>query len=182
MGVLYSTVNTELTVQLLLSPDARKHMSRLEACIHLVVWFPDSSYWAGWERGEEGRLTRPNAVPRNFDSYEATNTYKFIFKTWSHFSTRHIHTKFCHDSHLLDIRVFLHQHWRQECSRGSVFASSYSFSLLSHPAHWEGFGNPDSQPLWLGTSWTLSLLSARLYSTPTCTSFSGSPVTGFTIS
>ena len=29
-------------------------------------------------------------------------------------------------SHLLDIRVFPHQRWRQECSRGSALGSSYS--------------------------------------------------------
>ena len=49
-------------------------------------------------------------------------------------STLHIHTKFYHGSHLLDISVFPHQHWRQECSRGSRWGWVIHQTLPSLPS------------------------------------------------
>ena len=83
------------------------------------------------------------------------NTYKFIAHTLN--VKPHVHTAHSHEivftTYLLDIRIFRHQHWWQECSR---LKSSYS----PDPSFFSTFS---PYPLRRNGLWTKLNLAGKLH-------------------
>ena len=80
-------------------------------------------------RGRKEWITQPqrrihgiSLMFNNLWTHEYLQVYRTHFKREA---TCPLTQKFFHDSHLLDIRVFPHQRWQQECSRGFALVLSY---------------------------------------------------------